>query len=371
MSNNKLNNPFAHLGKNKPEQEQPAEFTPRDKSELVKNADESIMVPVPQGSQVVIVKKFFPAELTKQVGEITESLSEIDKINSTADAESANTILKRAKKLITTFDSERKTMTAILDQKKDEIIAAQKDFIKGLETASKKVNDAIIAFQIEKDKRDKEETQRIEKEKQAKLKAEQDEINRVANIKSLIVKFRESVATAAVSATIHDIDSKIERLKASRVTPETYQEFYNDAAIMYEGCLKLMNERKASLQAIHELELKNKDAADKIKAETEAKLKAEQDSINQDKFDIDYTRQESEMNAVSNIQMHSELKKGMIEKSKGVRKNWTFEEESIDIEALPLEFHTFDSAKIKAAIASGVREIPGVKIFEKITNVSR
>lgn len=48
---------------------------------------------------------------------------------------------------------------------------------------------------------------------------------------------------------------------------------------------------------------------------------------------------------------------------KGVRKNWTFQIE--DEVSVPREFLVVDEKKIRAAVREGVREIPGVRIFEE------
>jgi hypothetical protein len=45
-----------------------------------------------------------------------------------------------------------------------------------------------------------------------------------------------------------------------------------------------------------------------------------------------------------------------------VKMLWTFEVE--DQAAVPLEYHTLDTTKIRAAVRAGVREIPGVRIFQ-------
>ena len=45
-----------------------------------------------------------------------------------------------------------------------------------------------------------------------------------------------------------------------------------------------------------------------------------------------------------------------------VKMLWTFEVE--DAAAVPLEYHTLDTTKIRAAVRAGVREIPGVRIFQ-------
>lgn len=53
------------------------------------------------------------------------------------------------------------------------------------------------------------------------------------------------------------------------------------------------------------------------------------------------------------------------------RKQWTFDEEAVDLASVPREFLKLDEVKVREAIASGVREISGVKIYEKETIVTR
>lgn len=52
-----------------------------------------------------------------------------------------------------------------------------------------------------------------------------------------------------------------------------------------------------------------------------------------------------------------------------VRKVWTFE--IVDVDAVPREFCSPDNGKIRAAVASGNREIDGVRIFENEVVASR
>ncbi len=47
----------------------------------------------------------------------------------------------------------------------------------------------------------------------------------------------------------------------------------------------------------------------------------------------------------------------------GIRKIWTFEVE--DLSKVPFEHLQLNEASVKAAISAGVREIPGIKIFQK------
>lgn len=53
------------------------------------------------------------------------------------------------------------------------------------------------------------------------------------------------------------------------------------------------------------------------------------------------------------------------------RKQWTFDEEVVDLASVPREFLKLDEVKVREAIASGIREIPGLKIYEKETIITR
>jgi hypothetical protein len=53
----------------------------------------------------------------------------------------------------------------------------------------------------------------------------------------------------------------------------------------------------------------------------------------------------------------------------GVRKVWKFE--GLDIAKIPLAFLTIDEAAVKEAIKAGVREIPGIRIYEDFARSGR
>jgi len=53
----------------------------------------------------------------------------------------------------------------------------------------------------------------------------------------------------------------------------------------------------------------------------------------------------------------------------GIRKQWTFE--LVDLNKVPHQYLMLDEAKVKAAIKLGVRDIPGIRIFQKESLVLR
>jgi hypothetical protein len=58
-----------------------------------------------------------------------------------------------------------------------------------------------------------------------------------------------------------------------------------------------------------------------------------------------------------------------IDKPKGVQLRWTFE--VVDRNQIPNGYWTLDEGAVKAAIADGVREIPGVRIYEEAITTFR
>lgn len=62
-------------------------------------------------------------------------------------------------------------------------------------------------------------------------------------------------------------------------------------------------------------------------------------------------------------------KVAIIDKPKGVQLRWTFE--VVDHNQIPNGYWSIDEGAIKAAIAEGVREIPGVRIYEEAVTTFR
>ncbi|QKZ11327.1 hypothetical protein [Spirosoma sp. KUDC1026] len=62
-------------------------------------------------------------------------------------------------------------------------------------------------------------------------------------------------------------------------------------------------------------------------------------------------------------------KVAVIDKPKGVQMRWTFE--VVDRNQIPNGYWIIDEGAIKAAIADGIREIPGVRIYEEAVTTFR
>lgn len=329
------------------------------------------IVLVPRGSKGLIIKKEFNPELQEKIDAITIELQGVTAIKSQNDAVNANATLKKAKTLLKGLESERKLMTSVLDDEKSDTMNYERSISDNLSKLVNAVNNGLTEFQREEDRKAREIQDKIDKEKREALAKAQEETNRIARIKNLILEFEKNVLNAIHSSNINDVDEKIKHLGNVKLTAETYQEFLPDAEIMYQNCVTKFNERKGELMRLAEAEKKNKEASDNMRVEMEEKQKRERDQQAQKSEMLQQETQDKLMEDVSNIQMESELKTAMISQAKGVQKPWVFDEENIDIKLLPLEYHTFDKKKIKEAIGLGARDIPGVKIYQDIRNVSR
>lgn len=353
-------NPFAHLkgeGENLPATSKPFEVFD------IQN--------VPKGFKAILIKKEFDSSVLDQIVTLENELSTLPVIKSDDDLSKVNGSLKKAKTLINKIGADRLEMASGLSQEQKALIELERKTIATLNTLVDTKNKAALAYQVEKDRRAKQAQEQIEKNRQEEMKRILAEKERVQIISNKIIQFEKNVLTAIASATYDDVDSKIEILNQTKLTAEVYQEFLPDAVDMLDRCKKLFTTRKEELQLLHELSLKNKEAADKLQKEQQAKIEANQAELESKKDSINEMLSDSHVSDVENIQMQTELRNAMVEKPSSVRRTYEADFTTIDMSLLPDEYKTFDEKKIKEAVKAGCREIPGVEIKEKLSNVSR
>lgn len=121
---------------------------------------------------------------------------------------------------------------------------------------------------------------------------------------------------------------------------------------------KRIDEENRKKQA--ELEQKAKEARERAEMEREFGVKSD-DQIKRDEL---VAKAEMDRNVVQlNREVKSQTKAVAATKVAGSRKVWTFN--VTDSNLVPREFLCVDEKKIREAISSGAREIPGVHIFEE------
>jgi len=326
---------------------------------------------VPAGSKGIIIRTTISPELVAEVAEVTLKLQTVAGITDQATATEANKILKRAKALVKDLESDRKRMDGPLNAIKAENKAAEDTIIANLQELALVVNQNITRFQAAEEEKARKRAAELEAARQAELQAAANERARVAKIKDMILAFERNCLNAMQTATVEDIDKKITQLAAVKLSPEVYQEFTPEAEELLITLKAQFQTRKSELTRLAVLQKENAEMAAELAAkqaqeaaERAAELKAKQEKEAEERAD-------KELNDTANIQMGHELKTSLNTGAKGVQKRWTFDEDTIDMTLLPAEYLTYDKAKITAAIAAGLHEIPGVNIYQKIINVSR
>lgn len=122
--------------------------------------------------------------------------------------------------------------------------------------------------------------------------------------------------------------------------------------------LELERQRQEQLRQL-ELEKKKLEEEKRIKEEAERKL-SEQNFDNASI--VDQPSLESEP-VVSELEISFKEKELKSDKSTNIRQTWTYE--IIDDTQIPRDYLLPDDKKIKAAIALGKRDIPGIKIYQE------
>lgn len=348
-----------------------AEMAPVTITKLTPELSNKIQAQLDAGATLLIVRNEISPELVKEVAEVTEAMLKITGITDQATAAVANSALKRAKKLVKDLENDRKKMDGPLNDAKAANKAAEDGIIASLQKLAIVVNNNITAFQVAEENKARKIAEDLQRQRDEELAAANAERARVNKIKDLILAFERNCLMAINTATFADIDAKITTLSGVKLSPEIYAEYYIEAMDMYYVCVDRFNARKFELTQLEAAKATNKAEADRIASEQAEASNNRLREIKASAMAADNERIERELSDTANIQMSHELKTSLNTGAKGVQKRWTFDEETIDIAKLPAEYLTFDKAKITAAIAAGLHEIPGVNIYQKIINVSR
>lgn len=330
------------------------------------------LVIVEPGSEAIVISKTLSPELILKVSEQVTELRSITAISNQEDAAKANATLKKAKTLIKSIEQDRKQITSILDAKVDGYIALQRSATNDLDGAVAAVNNSILAFQKKQEEIRLTNEKEAQEKKEALAKKAQEEFNRKAEINKRIGDFKANVITAAAaSKTVEDINEKIVKLKAFKLTEDKYQEFLPAAKQMHQECVAIMEARKLELMKIEEAEKNNPSKAEALKAEADARAEVLKEDHELKAQAIEEELKTEKQDSIMAAQTEEEWSKAMAPAAKGVMRRWTFDPETIDMSLLPDEYKTFDEKKIKEAIKNGAREIPGVKITQEMSNVSK
>jgi hypothetical protein len=343
---------------------------PKD-STLRQEASNPVTVMVPPGRKLIVFKKEFAPALLNELSELESAIGMLKPVTSQEDVANVNSVLKKGSKYLKKFDEQRKEMGEALTVYKDELLQDQKHLLAKLSELIKTKDTEIVTFQREEDRKAKEKQAQIQRDKDAEISAANKEKERVNGILNLISNFESSTLRAISECDINTIDTLGIRISDLIPSHSVYMEYSDQATQVKSDLLTRIASRKEELIQLEHMKASNAKAAEEL-----AKQQKEQaDKIAQDAKDRAADQQQAVLDqAASNIansQMHAEFKTNVMPAAKNVMKRWVFDLAGIDMSLLPAEYHTPDADKIKAAIAAGARDIPGVRITEEISNVKR
>jgi hypothetical protein len=199
-------------------------------------------------------------------------------------------------------------------------------------------------------------------------------------INSLVVDSEESLGLASdILKQVKDQEKLVDKREKEFTAPlndtlKKIRDVFRPQKTALES-LKRMIEQEKILPYHRELaekrrleeEVIRKALADKLRAEQEAKMavasKFEDELLLEQAVKIDEKIEKIESKSIKTGPVKSEFS------TLSVSKKWVFEIE--DATQVPLRYLSPDEKKIKAAVDSGLRDIPGVKIYEKETVISR
>ena len=266
--------------------------------------------------QTAGLRKFNKAEA--QVKKVVDKLTAITIISTSDDLANAMSTLKVAKDIEKAIESKRTELVKPLNDEVKRINAFAKTLTADLTTAIDGGKKLVIAYNQEEER----------KAKKVRLD------NRIQQLVSL--------------GMVPQLDAK------GQVTTYAYQEIYISLFHMEnapnDDWSLIYNETLNNIQLA-----KNKDA-EKLHSELEEALFfSSEDEVEEIKTKI---QEVAESPVVETMPVFSPSFSGV----KGATKRWTHE--VTDATKVPSEYLMVDEKKIREAIATGVREIPGVRIFQ-------
>ena len=251
----------------------------------------------------------------------------------------ARPLLKQAKTIIKQVEGARKQLTKPLLDKKREIDQHAKDIIAALQVEMDTLNNKVSEYLQQEEARKAIELQRIEKEKAAKLKEAQERDQKALEI--MHATYNKAIRYLQ-GGDFKILQSERDRWEAIDWPSDTFTGAILKQAIKMQ--YEVLNHFDNCIKSGRPLAL----VTDK-----------------QDQSALI----ENQMQSAIDAEITSQAQAQAIASTEGGRKTWTFEIE--DAEQVPSEFKVIDEKAIRQAIKDGAREIKGIKIYQKVTNVIR
>lgn len=303
----------------------------------------------------------FGDDVKGQVLTITEQLNTLPIIKDVETCNQADIILKTATKMVKDISTIRLTITKPLDDRKSEIMDAEKMMVNPLKNAIEKISSNVLLFKKEMERQAEAKRKELERQAEERQKLIDEQLKKKEDQRNLVLQFKEKGIIAINNSTLANIDGINITLSSYQITPELFGESVPDAMNVKLELHGLIEKRKQLL-----IEAENNNEA-KLKLETEAA--AAQENLNKEKETAAIQTTTDQMNASFDNELNKGAAMAGIQTASGVKKVWVVE--VINAAAIPKDYLCIDEAKIKAAIRDGEREIPGLRIYQDIQRTGR
>lgn len=252
----------------------------------------------------------------QQVTLVVDALKPLFTITSDEQMDEAMQVLKQAKEIDKALEEKRKQLVKPFNDGANRINDYKKELITNLVSGIDKVKTAVLGWQREKEK----------KAKEARVVVRQGQLTVLGFIPDSNGRYtRENIGSV------------------SQMEMENYEDRnWNE---MINGYTEMIN--RLSQQQVQKLEAE-KEIVDMFGSED-------------DKKELDQKIQTASIPVAKPVTTYNGS--AGAGKLKGSTKTWTFEIE--DASQIPREYLMVDETAIRKAINAGIRELPGVKIFQK------
>ena len=369
----------------------------------IESSNKSTAAPIIQSSEQVTsaLKKDSIQIFELQSKPLIEKAAKIISISTDEDNTSARTIGKELADLKTKVNAEKLARNKPLKIEMDSNIEKAKKIIEPIESQIDRVKILITNYELEKERKRKDEIAKIEAEKKEREEKERLNNERIAKIRLEIQKLRElSSKSIGDTKTLADL-LKIETNMATwKPKQEYFMEYFDEVDITLRNEIKsLIEAKKPILIELDEqrdkaakLEEKNKDAADRERKLIEEKLEAEKKKKEQEDAIKKAQEETEEMNAKNEItvlvaslgikdfepyienilkkygnyrtasesrekiiesfqeEQEEKRKKAILDAQKMKNQRVDYDFEIIDASKVPLQYWSVDESKIKKAI---------------------
>jgi len=283
------------------------------------------------------LQKQMPAAIDS-INTAANALKKLSHIETEKEKKQATEEAKTGKAIIKEIAAARLKITREIDKQKKAIMAEEKEIIAPLEAEISRITNLVAAYNNALEMKRREEERKIRKAQALNEKQEKS-----------FVSFLEMVGRAVLAEKTEALAASTSKLEGYKPKEEAFGKYHQEVVLLSKQGISLLASKKEAVESGNAEQVKacNRIAHEKF---------LQKAGIQVDEMVSEATNAEIKVQATT--QKFS---------TSNVRKVWDFEIENPS--AVPAEFMQVNEKAVREAVRKGVREIPGIKIFQKTVTV--